>query len=178
MTTALQTTPEQSATPAPAAGNTVLSDLLNAIETYPQTYLTVEIYEVKTDGTAINAGDDVTFKVHVHNAGPLNVKNLTLLVEAEQGATGVKLHGSTVYKPSLTSAVIAQVPAHQADGVFQETVEDHFHLQAGSASGDQKVDLVKVSINDWDTDFDHITIAHSDPAPDANDIYSHKIAPS
>lgn len=180
MSSTLTTAPDRTAVTLPIGQieNTVLADLLVAIETYPQTYLTVEIFEVKVDdGSAINEGDEVTFKVHVHNSGPLNVKDLTLLIEAQSGATGVKLHGGTAFNPSLTSAVFAQVPAHQRDSEFVDTPDDHYHLKAGPASNGP-VDLVKVSIKDWDTDLDHILIAHSDPVPAANDVYTHKILKS
>jgi hypothetical protein len=157
--------------------NTVLADLLAAVETYPQTYLTVEIYQVQVDdGSAINEDDELTFRVHVHNAGPLNVDNLTLLVEAQEGSTGVKLHGGKAFNPSLTSAVFPQVPGHQKDGDFIDTPDDHYHLKVGKATS-TKVDLVKVSIDAWDANPDHIFIAHSDPVPSADDIYSHKILP-
>jgi len=153
--------------------NTVLADIVDAIETYPQTYLTVEIYDVDPpgSGTGINEQEDVTFKVHVHNSGPLNVDQLTLLIEAQAGATGVKLHGGAAFNPSLTSTPIEQVPAHMRDGDWVDPPDGHFHFQAGAPSGD-KIDLVRVSINTWDTEFDHPFKAHSDPAPSVEDTLS------
>lgn len=153
--------------------NTVLADLLDAVETYPQTYLTVEIYDVDPpgSGTGINAAEDVTFKVHVHNSGPLNVNQLTLLVESEAGAAGVKLHGGAAFNPSLISTPIEQVPAHMKDGDWVDPPDGHYHFQAGPPSGG-KIDLVRVSINTWDADDSHIYKAHSDPAPSVGDTYN------
>jgi hypothetical protein len=156
--------------------NTVLADLVDAIETYPTNYLTLEIYDIDPpgSGTGINEGEDVTFKVHVHNSGPLNVDNLTLLIEALPGADGVKLHGSTVFKSNLTSAAIAQVPAHMAADTWVETPEGHYHFEAGPHS-DGSVDLIRVSIDQWDADLDHPLKAHSDPVPSDNAVFSHHV---
>src|SRR3954452_12148141 len=118
MSSTLTTTSKPGIVPnPPTIANTVLADLQEAIETYPQTYLTVEIYDVDPpgSGTAINEEEDVTFRVRVNNSGPVDVTALTLLVEAEAGADGVKLHGGTAFNPSLVSAVFDKVPAHQKD---------------------------------------------------------------
>jgi hypothetical protein len=156
--------------------NTVLADLVDAIETYPTNYLTLEIYDVDPPGpgTGINEGEDITFKVHVHNSGPLNVDNLTILVEARPGADGVKLHGSTVFSPQLTSMVIAQVPAHMAADTWVDVPEGHYHFKAGPHS-DGEVELVRVSIDQWDADLDHPLKAHSDPVPSDNFVFSHHV---
>ena len=174
--TLVSTTPAQQAT---QHQNTVLADLVDAIETYPQTYLTLEIYDVDPpgSGTGINENEDVTFKVHVHNSGPLNVVQLTLLVESQPGADGVKLHGGNAFNPSLTSTPIDLVPGHMADGTWVDPPDGHFHVKAGAPSGG-KVDLVRVSINTWDGDLDHPLKAHSDPVPSVEDTYSKTVLKS
>jgi hypothetical protein len=161
-------------TAAPAQ-NTVLPDLVEAVATYPQTYLTVQIHDVEADGgSAINEGDDVTFRVRVHNAGPLDVTELTLLIEARAGATGVKLHGGTAFSPTLTSAVFPLVPGHQGHGQFVGTPDDHYHLKAGAA-GDDEIELVRASVSDWNANLNHILTGHSDPVPAVGDTYSHRL---
>ena len=156
--------------------NTVLADLLAAVETYPQTYLTIEIYDVDPpgSGTGINAAEDVTFKVHVHNSGPLNVDQLTLLIESRPGADGVKLHGGAAFYPSLTSTPIDKVPAHMKDGDWVDPPDGHFHFKAGPASHG-KIDLVRVSIDAWDGDLNHILNGHSDPAPSVEDTLNKNV---
>jgi hypothetical protein len=157
-----------------SATNTVLADLVDAIETYPTDYLTIEIYDVQAPGGGINALDDVTFKVHVHNSGPLEVTDLTILVEARPGAQGVKLHGGAAFNPSLTSAPFT-VPAHMAADTWVDVPEGHYHFQAGPQS-DGSVELVRVSIDEWNTNFNHPLNAHSDPVPSDNFVYSHHVA--
>ena len=164
------TTPTGAVTPPP---NNLLGNLIEAIETYPQTYLTLEIYDVDPpgSGTAINEGEDVTFKVHVHNSGPLDVTELTLLVEGLPATDGVKLHAGTTFNPSLTSTPIDEVPAHQKDGDWTDPPDGHFHFKAGGSTGG-KSDLVRVSINTWNTNFNHPLVAHSDPVPDDNAVFT------
>lgn len=176
MSSTLATPDAGAAANPPALANTVLADLQEAIETYPQTHLTVEIFNVDPVGTgsAINEGDEVTFRVRVHNSGPLNVDALTLLVEAEAGAEGVKLHGGAAFNPSLISAVFPTVSGHQKEGEFTETPDDHYHFKAGSHTS-SPIDLVKVSINTWNADLDHLLNGHSDPDPAANDVFRAKV---
>ncbi len=176
MSTTMSRSDHLAATPAPrltAPPNNFLDNLIEAIETYPQTYLTLEIYDVDPagTGTAINEGEDVTFKVRVHNTGPLHVNQLTLLIEALPAVDGVKLHGATFFEPSLISTPIEQVPAHQKDADWTDPPDGHFHFKAGAATGG-KTDLIRVSINTWDTDFNHPLIGHSDPVPSDNVVFN------
>lgn len=156
--------------------NTVLDDLVEAVNTYPKTYLTVEIFAVNPPGGAVNVGEDITFRVRVRNDGPLNVNDLTVLIEALDGANGVKLHGGTQFVPSITSEVFPQLRGHQADDEWIEPPDGHFHFEAGGLS--TLADLVKVSINDHNLDWDHLLLGHSDPRPNANDIYSDEVVAS
>jgi hypothetical protein len=157
----------------PTTPNTVLADLVDAIATYPKTFLTLDIFDVSAPGGGINEFDDVTFKVRVKNSGPLDVVNLVLLVTAGPGAEGVKLHGQTTVNPSLRTAAIATVAAHQPN-FWVDTVEDHFHFTAGS-HGPGDPELVRVSIDTWDANLNHPLIAHSDPDPSDFAAYSHHI---
>jgi hypothetical protein len=162
---------QQGAQPA----NTVLADLMEAIETYPQTYLTVEIVEVNPEGpeTGINEHEDVTFRIRVHNSGPLNVLDLKFLVKSEDGADGVKYHGGTAFNSSMYTIPIDLVPGHMHDGDWVET-PDHYHFEAGDVSHG-KVDLVSVSVDTWDTDLDHLTKGHSDPVGSVGDTLTKSV---
>jgi hypothetical protein len=169
----LTTTP---AIPAPPSPNTVLSDLVDAVETYPQQHLTVEIYDVDPPGpeTGINEHEDVTFKVHVRNSGPLEILGLTLLIEAEAGADGVKLHGGAAFNPSLTSTPIDVLRAHMADDEWVDPPDGHFHFLAGPPSGG-KVDLVKASVDAWDGSLRHILEGHSEADPAVQDTLAKNV---
>jgi hypothetical protein len=155
--------------------NTVLADLVDAIATYPQTYLTVEIFDVDPPGvgTGINVAEDVTCKVRVHNSGPLNVLQLGLVISKAAGADGVRFHDDTDFGPTLTSTPIELVPAHMPDGDWVETPE-HYHFKAGGVSGG-RVDLVTATIGPWNADLAHPLEAHSDPVPSVGDTLSKSV---
>lgn len=163
------------AIPAPPRVNTVLADLEAAIETYPQTHLTVDIYDVNEPGGAWNVGENGTFRVRVHNGGPLDVDGLTLSMLGENGSK-VGQHGWTSGQISLQTSVFPRVPAHMADDTWIEAPDDHFHLfvhQVLPANSD----LLTVSVKDWNTSLDHLTMAHSDPSFAAKDVYRDEVLP-
>jgi hypothetical protein len=157
------------------SASTVLQDLSDAIKDYPKSYLTVDIYSVSpvsSDGDEINAGDEVTFRLRVNNTGPLNAVNLTLLVEAGSGATGVKRHGASKFQSNVTTVPIT-VPANQFSGSWTELAED-YHFIAGPETKD-KVDLVKVILWDWDGDLGWLLTTISGRSDDTDDVYSHQV---
>lgn len=155
--------------------STILDEIADAIGTYPETYLTLNIYAVSpvsTDGDEINAGDEVTFRVRVNNSGPLDALDLKLLIEAQDGATGVKVHGGSSFQSNLVTAPIT-VPARQPDGSWTELPDD-YHFLAGPESKD-KVDLVKVFLWDWDGGLDYLLIHHTNRSDATSKVYSHKV---
>src|SRR6478735_2662363 len=144
------------ATPT-APTNTVLDDLVDAVQNYPHTHLTVDIFSIGTvnGGDQINEGDEVAFHVRVNNSGPLDVLDLVLTIEAGPGATGLKAHGGTSFGTDpIDTDPIAKVPAHQAVGDWTELTTD-YHFLAGAASKGA-VELVTVSVGTWDAGTDHI----------------------
>lgn len=155
--------------------NTVLDDLVDAINTYPKTYLTVEIFDVNPEGTGtgINEHEDVTFKVHVRNTGPLDVLQLRVFIKSEAGADGVKYHDGTAFNPSMFSTPIDLVPGHMHDGDWVETPE-HYHFKAGDVSHG-KIDLVTVSVDSWDGGLNHVLNGHSDPDPTVKDTLAKSV---
>lgn len=159
----------------PTTGPTLLDQLSDAIHDYPSSYLSVDIYSVNpvsSDGDVINAGDEVTFRIRVNNTGPLNVINLKLLVEAEAGATGVKKHGASSFQSNVITAPIT-VPANQYEGSWTELPDD-YHFLAGPQT-QEKVDLVKVFLWDWDGSLDWMLTTRSGRSDDTDAVYSHKV---
>ena len=159
--------------------NTVLQDLEDAIETYPQTYLTVDIYDVSFPDDFINEGDNCTFRIRVRNDGPLHVNDLTLLISGV-GGTGTKVgkHGWSEGQSTFETPAVDLVPAHMEDDAWVEvpdTSADHFHFWAGPPRATS--DLVRVSVNDFDLDLDHLLKGHSDPVQAANDVFRGEVFP-
>jgi len=139
----------------------ILEDLEQAVEDYPHVYLVLEFVELAFPGNTINKNDDCTFRIQLTNTGPLDVKDLTLLVEGLND-TQVKSNGAAaVFDDSfpLTSTFLGTIPAHNGDSPVV-TGGNKFHFKPTKASSTIE-DLMKVSVTGWNTDFTHIEINHS-----------------
>ena len=122
MSTKLAESAGRIVTPTPA--NTVLADLLEAIETYAETYLKVEIFDVNPPGGVVDANEDVTFKVRVSNSGPLHVNEVTVLLE---GLNGTRVDARDRH-PDSTG--VRPDPGPLAND-FVASPEDHYHFVVG-----------------------------------------------
>lgn len=152
----------------------LLQDLTTEITNYPHTYLTIEIIEVEPDGNNINAGEEGTFNLQVANSGPLDVRNLQLVVTGLNG-TQVKGPGAAAqFADTALSNIFDLVPAHQGSNPVQMVGRMHF-----LAPKKQKefTELIQASVGDWDTDLYHQLLEHSDPDPSASTTYSDEVLP-
>jgi hypothetical protein len=152
----------------------LLDDIADAVEAYPHEYLEIEIVEVDWPGNVIDAGEDVTFRFQVSNSGPLDVNEVTLLVEGLND-TEIKANGAAaqwVDTYTTTAPYFGNVPAHSANGagpVLSPGNKWHFRP---TRSFSQVKDLVKVSVAGWETTLNHITSGHSRADALAQDTYS------
>lgn len=182
MTTTLSGTPSGTvaslSTPTPSPANQgVLEDLYAAVGSYVRDYLTIDFFSVNpVGGGAINEGDEVTFRLRVHNSGPLDVVNLQLHIKAEDNAKGVKRILGTSYVPFVTTDAVARVKAYQPDGTWTE-LPDTYSFQADDApkDDDTPVALVTAWVHSWDGDLTTILIDHAVKDKDAKETYSHKV---
>jgi hypothetical protein len=150
----------------------VLEDLTQAAEDYPHVYLKLEFVEVAFPGNKINKNDDCTFRIKITNSGPLDAKDLTLLVEGLNG-TQVKSNGAAATFGSsfpLTATFLGTIPAHNADSPVV-TGGNKFHFKPTNVSSTLE-DLVKVSVTGWNFDLNHIEINHSRADPLAESTFS------
>ena len=156
----------------------LLDEIANAVEAYPHEYLEIEIVEVDWPGNVIDAAEDVTFRFQVSNTGPLDVNDLTLLVEGLND-TEVKANGAAAqWVDSVTTSVsyFGNVPAHSADGAGPVlSPGNKWHFRA-TRSFSQVKDLVKVSVAGWETSLTHITSGHSRGDVLAQDTYSSTVS--
>lgn len=174
----------------------ILEDLADAIHDYPAEYLTIEVVQVGGFKTNMNEGEDVRFRIEVSNSGPLDVHNLTLLVAGAPHfqlpgagaaaipdlprAAEVKAAAGDEYATSFVTPVGAfdTVPADSAgNGVTVVSSGDKYFFKP-LVAGDE-VALIQVSVDGWNTDFDHILGSLSDANPDAGGLpYSHEVLPA
>ena len=96
----------------------MLEDLANAIEAYPHEFINLEIVGVDPPGNTLDEDEDVEFDIHITNTGPLDVLELSLLVEGLNG-TEVKGNGAAAqwtnaftYSGTLP---LDRIPGHSGD---------------------------------------------------------------
>ncbi|WP_341890430.1 hypothetical protein [Variovorax sp. YR752] len=143
-------------------------DMNAALETYPETNVTIEIVDVVLTGSALNVNETASFRVKVTNTGPLNLTGVTLRVKGQNGAT-VKDSGAIA--PFVSEFVGAELATIAAHGGSQLSPGSPYTLKAPGAAQAAKT-LVKASLEAWDANLDHILLAHSDPLATVKGTYS------
>lgn len=154
---------------------TMLVDLANAIEAYPHEFINLEIVEVDPPGTTINEDEDVVFDIHITNTGPLDVLELSILVEGLNG-TEVKSNGAAAqWTSSFTysgTSVLDKIPGHSGNSPVVLSRLHFKHPRSRTAV----TDLVRVSVAGFDADFGHMLVAHSRADTAAQATYSSTVA--
>ena len=140
----------------------VLNDLVREIEDYPRDHLELDIVEVHWPGPEINVGDDCTFRIRAKNTGPLDMLQLRLKVEglAHTLVKSNALNSDWGEDFTISGAYFGDVPAHQGDGEEVVSRDDPFMFRPQWESSTAR-DLVRVSVEGWDTSLDHVMKSHS-----------------
>ena len=134
-------------------------ELVTAVETYPETFLQIEIIDVDFTGNALNVNETASFRVQVTNTGALHITDLTVRVQGLNGATVKNSGAAAPFVSEFVSAPLDQINAH---GGVQSHLGSPFSLKAPAGAQASK-NLVKVTLEDWNADQSHIFIGHSDP---------------
>jgi len=153
----------------------LLDDFADEIDTYPRTYLDVQIVQVDPSGsnTDINEDEEVSFRIQVSNSGPLDANQVSLLVEGLNG-TEVQSNGTNspwVDKFTISGAFFGNVLGHSSDEGPKVTPGEKFHFR-NSRDFPTSTALVRASVAGWQTSFDHFSAGHTtDDDSLAQDIY-------
>ncbi len=156
----------------------VLADLKTEIENYPRDFLDLELVDISPAvGTSINRGEEVRFQVQITNRGTLDVHGLSLVIRGLNGTLVKTGNAQAQFVTSLVTSVgfIDTVPAHQPENPVT-TNGTPFAFKATSSSAVAR-DLVRVEVGEWDTDLNHVLIAHSDPDTAAQGTFSAVVSP-
>ncbi|MGB3185949.1 MAG: hypothetical protein WBG36_07910 [Ornithinimicrobium sp.] len=156
----------------------VLTELSQEFIDYPHDYLTITIVDVDpTVGDTINEDEDIRFRIQVANSGPMHVDELSLLVEG-LSATEVKSNGTLASWGDsfvISGEWFGTVPAHQANNPVTSGGSP-FHFRPTAAFGFAR-DLVRVSVEDWKTDWSHLQNSHTRKDEAAQGTYRSIVSP-
>jgi hypothetical protein len=149
-------------------------DFTNALETYPETEVQLEIVEVNFPDDALNVDETATFRVKVTNTGPLVLTDVTLRIKGLNGATVANNGAAAPFVAEFVTQPIASVAAH---GGSETTVGSPLKFKApGSAQEAQN--LVRATLEDWNATTDHIFNGRSDPLDTVRANFAAEVVPS
>jgi hypothetical protein len=141
-------------------------DMTTALETYPVANVTLEIIEVDFPGSALNARDEGTFRVRVNNNGPLELTDVTLRVSGQNGATVANNGAAAVFATEFLTSIspVQQVPTVSGHNGSVITTGGPMKFKAPNGEQASKT-LIKVTLESWNANLNHILNGHSDPLP-------------
>jgi hypothetical protein len=152
------------------------TDFSNAIAGYPalSVVLTIDppVQKSGGGGTSVNVNEVWGFKVKIKNTGNLNMTNVKLRIAGQNNATVSAKFPSLIPFPTEIVESVADINAGHT-----VTTQEYYFLAPSTDSGGNKIDLVRVTIDDWDADLSYMLTnlpAQSDP-PDAT--YKAKVLP-
>jgi hypothetical protein len=132
-------------------------DLVDAVETYPQSFVKIEIIEVDFPGDALNVGEIGTFTVKVTNTGALTLDNVTVKVKGVNDALVKDQSALAQFKTDFVTQEFDRIGGH---GGYQTLPSSKLSFKAPKKAH-SLTDLIEVSLQGWNASLDHILIDHS-----------------
>ena len=140
-------------------------DMTTALETYPVDNVTIEIVDVVFAGSAINVGEEGTFKVRVNNNGPLEMTDVILKISSQNGARVRNNGGAAPPFASEFITSLTQIPTITGHDGSVTSTGGGFKFKAPAGAQGAKV-LIKATIEGWNANLNHILNSHSKELPD------------
>ncbi len=149
-------------------------DFANAVTAYPALSVTLSVVDVVVHppdtGPAVNTGEVWTFQVRVANNGNLNLTDVALHVEGQNGATVSTFNGNFV--TSMFPFALAAVNAHSS----QDTVS--YYFKAPGVAKPAGTALVRIHISTFNANLDYPLITNTGHADPPAGTYATQVFPS
>jgi uncharacterized repeat protein (TIGR01451 family) len=136
-------------------------DFRKALNDYLSNSVTVSLdFNLASDNvppatpSAVNVGEVWRFKIRVANTGELNMTNVRFFILGESGTTVSASPTVGFAAHLLTPSQVPSAVAVPANG--PEYVSDYFYFKAPAVSSQVQEPLVKVAINNFDVNLDHL----------------------
>jgi hypothetical protein len=150
---------------------TVLTDIANAMDTYPLDETTIEIVDVAVQtgtGPEINKNEIFKFKVKVTNNGHVNMTDVSLHVNGKNGAF-VSFNPDKGFAKDKTLLV----DSLSVNGGGASNTTSYLYFKAPPAAMPAGTELVEAHIFDWNGNFDHYFTNHTKDEDNATVEYPH-----
>jgi hypothetical protein len=150
-------------------------EMTKAVEEYPANDVDLEIVDLALPGGALNADASGTFKVRVVNRGPLNLTGVRVHVYAQNGATVCPGTHAAEFVSDFVSDEFEMVKGH---GGSVLSPGRPFRFKPPHSASRVARTLIRITLDSWNANLDHILIGHTDPRPEPKATYAAVIAPS
>jgi hypothetical protein len=135
-------------------------DMTAATEQYGPDFVRLEITDIILEGSALNEDEEMSFDVAVTNTGPLRLADLQVRITGLNGAQVKDAGAAAPWVDEFVSAV-GQFPLIDAhNGADPQTNAGKFRMKAPSRPQAAR-DLVRVTLEEWRGDFEHLLVSHS-----------------
>jgi hypothetical protein len=154
------------------------TDMSNAIAGYPALSVTLtvdnKVQKSGAGGTSVNVNEIWGFKVKVQNTGNLNMTNVKLRIAAQNNAKV-----GEVFPPSAAGYLADQLVESilNVDAGHTVTTQEYYVQAPSKDSNNKKIDLVRVTIDDWDADLSYILTTIAAQADPPNAAFSTVVLP-
>lgn len=149
-------------------------DFEEAIESYPADSVVLSIVDrapvAPATAGAVNVNEVWSFQVRVANNGPLNMTNVALHIEGQNGAQ-VGTAAAGPFTASILPPALAAVNGHST----QDSV--NYFLRAPAVIKPAGTSLVRAHISGWDANLDHVLNSHSGHADPPAGSYADQVFP-
>jgi hypothetical protein len=144
-----------------------LDKLVDDLNNYPEAHLELEFINIIIPGSQLNESETVEFQVKAHNHGPMTVLGLQLEITGLNGTTVAQNIIGAPFVDSITTLTLPTLAGHGGSAV---TPGAPYKFKAPSSPRSTQ-DLVKVTVGEWQADWDHPLKAHSDPSGTVQAVY-------
>jgi hypothetical protein len=148
-------------------------DMQQAVEDYPSIALTYAFEALDVvDGTAgvLNVDEDWKFKVRISNSGALNMNNVTLHIDGENGVEVSTDPAGPFTGGNITTTAI-NVPAHTS------RLTGFYYFRTPSSESNGVQDVLHCHLNSWDADLNQILLDKSGHSISVVGVYADEIHP-
>jgi hypothetical protein len=150
-------------------------DYATAVQFYPETNVTLAIVDVDPagDGSAINEGEQGSFKIQITNNGPLSLRDIEFHVK---GLNGMQVRAGAAHDwddDFVTNNVSVDFVEHNQT---KESQDSPYQFLA-PADPQPVRNLIEVSLADWTADPLHIHTNHTGELPNVKATFRSRVAP-
>ena len=149
---------------------TVLDDIADAVANYLSRYVNVTFVDVDPEiGNSVNTNEEVDFKLHIFNNGPLTMKDVKLRILAKNGARVKGAGAADVFDGEAFANTIVTVGGHE------DKITETLHLKAPPGTKPEGTELVEAYVDDWNALWTYTLNEFSGAADEPNGVYEAQV---